>query len=139
MKKEIQEFVNMFDLSAPTAKSLGNRLDSALGKEGTPAQKLSMASKSLMKFADDIEIEEEQNLIYAFGAFVQIASEIAKDTSKPKAQKSTRENWHDSDSDEAQEILAKKSAPKPRTKKAEAPALNAEVIAQLLEALTARG
>jgi hypothetical protein len=140
-KSDINAVVEMFPLSSDVSKSLTNRLESALGKEGSPSARLRMASSSLLALSDKTADEQESAIIAALGSFLVIASDIAKDntpapsTTTPKAPKATREKWFDADSAEAKAI----TTPKPRTKKTETPAISAELITALLEAISARG
>jgi hypothetical protein len=105
-KQEIANVVGMFDLSADVAKSLVNRLESALTKEGTPSAKLRMASSSLLALSDKCDEESNDEAVtLALGSFLAIFAEIAKDqapkastTQAPKAPKATREKWFDADS-----------------------------------------
>jgi hypothetical protein len=141
-KQEIANVVGMFDLSADVSKSLVNRLESALTKEGTPSAKLRMASSSLLALSDKCDEESNDEAVtLALGSFLAIFAEIAKDqapkastTQAPKAPKATREKWFDADSDEAKAI----TTPKPRTKKnAPAPAIADEILALLVQAINA--
>jgi hypothetical protein len=147
-KNEITAVVGMFDLSVDVAKSLVNRLESALGKEGSPSAKLRMASSSLLALSDKCDEESNDEAVtLALGSFLAIFAEIAKEqapkastTQAPKAPKTTREKWFDADSDEAKAI----TTPKPRTKKTTAPSVEAEAISPLIAMLeefikTARG
>jgi cell division septation protein DedD len=143
-KNEIAQVVEMFPLSSDVAKSLTNRLESALGKDGTPSARLRMASSSLLALSDKTQDEQDASMLLALGSFLVIASEIAKDntpapsTTTPKAPKKTREKWFDADSAEAQAI----TTPKPRTKKTNAPSADgiSPLVVMLEEFLkTARG
>jgi hypothetical protein len=142
-KQEITNVVGMFDLSADVAKSLVNRLESALTKEGTPSAKLRMASSSLLALSDKCDEESNDEAVtLALGSFLAIFAEIAKDqapkastTQAPKAPKATREKWFDADSPEAKAI----TTPKPRAKKSETPALDLDAVAKLLGEILARG
>ena len=134
----------MFPFSSDIAKSLVNRLESALGKEGSPSARLRMASSSLLALSDKTQDEQDASMLLALGSFLVIASDIAKDntpapsTTTPKAPKATREKWFDADSDEARAI----TTPKPRTKKTNAPSADgiSPLVAMLEEFLkTARG
>jgi hypothetical protein len=142
-KNEIAQTVGMFDLSSDTAKSLVNRLESALTKDGTPSAKLRMASSSLLALSDKCEEDStDEAVTLALGSFLAIFAEIAKESAPkaPKAEKKTRENWYPTDSAEGQAIIAK-TTPKPsRTKKnAPAPALDLDAVAKLLGEILARG
>ena len=65
-------------------------------------------------------------------AFLKFCSLVAVDNKKPATQKTKRENWHDSDSAEAQEIL---NAKKPRKSASVKPTDNQALINALLDAL----
>ena len=126
-------------LSAGTLKSLTNRVESALEKDGTPAQLLRGASQSVTALIGKTTDETEKMLLSIFAEAFNTGAEIAKRGHEAKATtpKAPRENWHDADSAEAKEILAKKTAPKP-AKKSRAilnemsKAEMADLIAQLL-------
>jgi hypothetical protein len=147
-KNEIAQIVALFPFESDTAKSLTNRLESALTKDGTPSARLRMASSSLLALSDKVDSEsQDSGMLVALGSFLLIGSEIAKEqapkastTQAPKAPKTTREKWFDADSDEAKAI----TTPKPRTKKTTAPSVEAEAISPLIAMLeefikTARG
>lgn len=141
-KSDITAVVEMFPLSGDVAKSLTNRLESALGKDGSPSARLRMASSSLLALSDKTADEQESAIVCALGSFVAVIAEIAKDqTPAPTAKadtsapKKTREKWFDADSAEAQAI----TAPKPRTKKTPAPAVDLDSLAKLLGEIIARG
>ena len=125
-------------VSASTLKSLNNRVNSALEKDGTPAQLLRGASQSITALIAKTTDETEQMILGIFAEAFNVGAEIAKRGTEPAAKpaKTPRENWHDADSAEGKAILAK-TAPKP-TKKPRA-ILNemsknemADLIAQLL-------
>ena len=139
-KVQIAEIVALFPFESDTAKSLVNRLESALGKEGSTSARLKMASSSLLALSDKTSDEQDASMLLALGSFILICAEIGKDqistpsTSTPKAEKKTREKWFDADSPEAQAVLA----PKPRkTKNAPAPALADDILALLVQAINA--
>ena len=141
-KNEIAQIVALFPFESDTAKSLTNRLESALTKDGTPSARLRMASSSLLALSDKVDSEsQDSGMLVALGSFLLIGSEIAKDqapkastTQAPKAPKATREKWFDADSPEAQAI----TTPKPRTKKnAPAPVVADEILALLVQAINA--
>ena len=141
-KQEIANVVELFPFSSDVAKSLVNRLESALGKEGSSSARLRMASSSLLALSDKTQDEQDASMLLALGSFLVIASEIAKDnapkattTQEPKAPKTTREKWFDADSPEAKAI----TTPKPRKKNAPAPALDLDAVATLLGEILARG
>lgn len=105
-------------VSESTLKSLNNRVNSALEKDGTPAQLLRGASQSVTALIGKVTDETEKALLAVFAEAFNIGAEIAKRGNEPtaKAPKTPRENWHDADSPEGQAIIAKKTAPKPAKK-----------------------
>lgn len=132
----------LFPFESDTAKSLVNRLESALGKDGSPSARLRMASSSLLALSDKVDSEsQDSGMLVALGSFLLIGSEIAKEqapkastTQAPKAPKATREKWFDADSPEAKAI----TTPKPRAKKnAPAPVIADEILALLVQAINA--
>lgn len=139
-KAQISEAVALFPFTSATAKSLTNRLESALAKDGSAHSRLKQASSSLLALSDKVTDEQDQAMVTALGAFMGITAEIAKEIAKasapaqaPKAPKAKRENWYDADSAEAQAIL---NAPKPkRAKVAEAPSLD-EIVNAIAHALS---
>jgi hypothetical protein len=141
-KNEIANIVALFPFESDTAKSLVNRLESALTKDGTPSARLRMASSSLLALSDKVDSEsQDSGMLIALGSFLLIGSEIAKEqapkastTQAPKAPKATREKWFDADSPEAKAI----TTPKPRAKKnAPAPVIADEILALLVQAINA--
>jgi hypothetical protein len=144
MNAQIKELADQLPISSDVAKSIVNRLESALTKSGSAQSRLRMASQSMNALASKYEADTDENG-YAdlFARIFTIASLIGvdnkKDSAKPST-KTTRENWHDADSAEGQSIIASKtSKPKPRkTKSVEISGLDSNtIIAQLLEALNA--
>lgn len=144
-KVQIAEIVALFPFESDTAKSLVNRLESALGKEGSASSRLKMASASILAQAGKLAEDDQDALILtALGSFLLISAEIAVDnkpapsTAKPKAEKKTRENWYPADSTEGQAIIAK-TTPKPSKsgKAVQAPAVNLDAVAKLLTELLA--
>jgi hypothetical protein len=144
MNAQIKELVDQLPISSDVAKSISNRLESALTKSGSAQSRLRMASQSMNALASKYDADTDENG-YAdlFARIFTIASLIGvdnkKDSAKPST-KTTRENWHDADSVEGQTIIASKtSKPKPRkTKSVEISGLDSNtIIAQLLEALNA--
>ena len=139
MNAQITELVDQLPISADVAKSIANRLDSALTKTGSAQSRLKMASQSMNALASKYDADTDENG-YAdlFARIFAIASLVGVDNKKPATEKATRENWHDADSVEAQAIL-KTSKTKPRKTKSviEDMKLNTDlmaVIAQILEA-----
>jgi len=141
-KNEIANIVALFPFESDTAKSLVNRLESALTKDGTPSARLRMASSSLLALSDKVDSEsQDSGMLVALGSFLLIGSEIAKEqapkastTQAPKAPKATREKWFDADSPEAKAI----TTPKPRKNKNVVVEQNQDaIITALLEAIRA--
>ena len=114
-KQEINEMLSAWNFTSEAKKSVANRLESALSKTGSASSRLNMASASLAKLAESLDEEStEQNEAHTMSAFLKFCSLVAVDNKKPATQKTKRENWHDADSAEAQEILATKSPKKTR-------------------------
>jgi hypothetical protein len=117
-KQTITEAVALFPFTSATAKSLSNRLESALAKEGSAHSRLKQASASLLALSDKVTDDQDQAMVTALGAFIGITAEIAREIKKAEAPaqhtpKTKRENWYDADSAEAVAII-NKSAPKPK-------------------------
>ena len=148
-KVQIAEVVGMFDLSEAIAKSLVNRLESALGKTGSTSSRLKMASSSVMALSEKCESDSnDEAVVLAIGSFLVIFAEIAIENqpapstkANTSAPKTKREIWFDADSPEAIAITTPKPA---RSKKAQASAeaqyanapASAEIIQALIQALT---
>lgn len=139
-KQEINEMLGAWNFTSEAKKSVANRLESALSKTGSASSRLNMASASISKLAESLDDEStEQNEALTMSAFLKFCSLVAVDNKKPATQKTKRENWHDADSAEAQEILATKSPRKPRKNKSVIEDMKSNsdlvaVIAQILEA-----
>ena len=132
-KQEINEMLGAWNFTSEAKKSVANRLESALSKTGSASSRLNMASASISKLAESLDDEStEQNEALTMSAFLKFCSLVAVDNKKPATQKTKRENWHDSDSAEAQEIL---NAKKPRKSASVKPTDNQALINALLEAL----
>lgn len=132
-KQEINEMLGAWNFTSEAKKSVANRLESALSKTGSASSRLNMASASISKLAESLDDEStEQNEALTMSAFLKFCSLVAVDNKKPATQKTKRENWHDADSAEAQEIL---SAKKPRKSASVKPTDNQALINALLEAL----
>jgi len=119
MNAEIKELVDQLPISSDVQKSIANRLDSALTKNGSASSRLRMASQSMNALANKYEADTDENG-YAdlFARIFAIGALIGVDNKKDSAKKTTRENWHDADSAEGQAIIASKtSKPKPRKTK----------------------
>ena len=121
MNAQITELVDQLPISADVAKSIGNRLDSALTKTGSAQSRLKMASQSMNALASKYDADTDENG-YAdlFARIFAIASLVGVDNQKATTQapavKTPREKWHDADTPEAQAILTSKK-PKPRKTK----------------------
>jgi hypothetical protein len=139
MNAQINELVEQIPVSADVAKSIKNRLESALTKKGSAQSRLRMASQSLSALADKYEADTEENG-YAdlFARIFEIGAQIGVDNKAEATQKTKRENWHDADSAEGKAIIAGKK-PKPRKTKSVVEDMKSNsdlvaVIAQILEA-----
>jgi len=111
-KAEIVNMLEAWNFTSEAKKSVANRLESALSKTGSASSRLNMASASIAKLAESLDEDTtEQAEAQTMSAFLKFCSLVAVDNKKPATQKTKRENWHDADSAEAQEIL---SAKKPR-------------------------
>lgn len=132
-KQEINEMLGAWNFTSEAKKSVANRLESALSKTGSASSRLNMASASISKLAESLDDEStEQNEALTMSAFLKFCSLVAVDNKKPATQKTKREQWHDADSAEAQEIL---NAKKPRKSASVKPTDNQALINALLEAL----
>jgi len=132
-KAEISNMLDAWNFTSEAKKSVANRLESALSKTGSASSRLNMASASLAKLAESLDDEStEQNEAHTMSAFLKFCSLVAVDNKKPATQKTKRENWHDADSAEAQEIL---SAKKPRKSASVKPTDNQALVNALLDAL----
>lgn len=121
-KAEISNMLEAWNFTSEAKKSVANRLESALTKTGSASSRLNMASASIAKLAESLDEDTtEQAEAQTMSAFLKFCSLVAVDNKKPATQKTKREQWHDADSAEAQEIL---SAKKPRKNKV----VNAETI-----------
>jgi len=122
MNAQIKELVDQLPVASDVQKSIANRLDSALTKNGSAQSRLRMASQSLNALANKYEADTDENG-YAdlFARIFEIGALIAVDNKKENTQapavKTPREKWHDADTPEAQAILASKSPRKPRKTK----------------------
>ena len=137
MNAQIKELTEQLPIASDVQKSIANRLESALTKSGSAQSRLRMASQSLNALSKKLS-DDEQGYADIFARIFEIGALIGVDNKKPST-KTTRENWHDADSVEAQTILATKSPRKPRKTKSviEDMKSNTElmaVIAQILEA-----
>jgi hypothetical protein len=136
-KAEIVNMLEAWNFTSEARKSVANRLESALSKTGSASSRLNMASASIAKLAESLDEDTtEQAEAHTMSAFLKFCSLVAVDNKKPATQKTKRENWHDADSAEAQEIL---SAKKPRKTKSVVEDMKSNsdlvaVIAQILEA-----
>jgi hypothetical protein len=121
MNAQITELVDQLPIASDVAKSIGNRLESALIKTGSAQSRLKMASQSMNALASKYDADTDENgyadlfaRIFAIASLVGVDNK--KDSAKPST-KTTRENWHDADSVEAKAITSKTSKPKPRKNK----------------------
>jgi hypothetical protein len=139
MNAQISELVDQLPISADVAKSIANRLDSALTKTGSAQSRLKMASQSMNALASKYDADTDENgyadlfaRIFAIASLVGVDNK--KDSAKPTT-KTTRENWHDADSVEAQAILTNK--PKPRKNKSVIADMksNTDLLAKIAEIL----
>jgi hypothetical protein len=139
MNAQIKELIEQIPVNSDVAKSIANRLESALTKKGSAQSRLRMASQSLNALASKYEADTDENG-YAdlFARIFEIGAQIGVDNKIEAAPKSTRENWHDADSAEGQAIIASVK-PKPRKTKSVIEDMKSNtdlvaVIAQILEA-----
>ena len=131
MNTQIKELTEQLPIAKDIQKSIANRLESALTKSGSAQSRLRMASQSLNALSKKLT-DEESGYADIFARIFEIGALIGVDNKKPTESKSTRENWHDADSVEAQKILATKSPRKPRkTKSVESPAITREQLARV--------
>ena len=144
VNKQINELVEQIPVSADVAKSIKNRLESALTKKGSAQSRLRMASQSLNALAEKYEAGTDENgyadlfaRIFEIGALIGVDN---KTEATQKTSKKTREQWHDADSAEAQAILAG-SKPKPRKTKRVADATSLveanQILREMLENMLA--
>lgn len=105
-KEQITELLAPFALTATTAKSAANRIESALSKTGTPAQLLSSVSLSMRGLKDKTdENSSDYGAVQALESAFAFASAISKKGTE-KAKGKTREVWADSQ----EEAIALKKA-----------------------------
>ena len=104
--EQITELLAPFALTATTAKSAANRIESALSKTGTPAQLLSSDSLSMRGLKDKTdENSSDYGAVQALESAFAFASAISKKGTE-KAKGKTREVWADSQ----EEAIALKKA-----------------------------
>lgn len=142
-KQQISEMLAVFPMTESARKSVANRIESALSKNGTPAQLLSSASQSLRKRAEETPDTPDYGAIIGIATALDFAREIVN-AGKEAKKSAKREYWAESQ-EEAQALKAKaeasKTAPKPSRKaKAEessvtAKDLDTETLRALLEAM----
>jgi hypothetical protein len=140
MNAQIKELIEQIPVNSDVAKSIANRLESALTKKGSAQSRLRMASQSLNALASKYEADTDENG-YAdlFARIFEIGAQIGVDNKTEATPKTTREQWHDADSAEGQAIIASKSPRKPRKNKSVIEDMKSNsdlvaVIAQILEA-----
>jgi len=116
MNAQIKELIEQIPVNSDVAKSIANRLESALTKKGSAQSRLRMASQSLNALASKYEADTDENG-YAdlFARIFEIGAQIGVDNKTEATPKTTREQWHDVDSAEGQAIIASVK-PKPRKK-----------------------
>jgi hypothetical protein len=136
MNAQIKELTEQLPIASEVQKSIANRLDSALTKNGSAQSRLRMASQSLNALAKKYEDDsDEAGYADLFARIFEIGALIGVDNKKPATEKTTRENWHDADSAEGQSIIASKtSKPKPRKNKSVDTA-NSDAFINLIESL----
>lgn len=136
---DIKDLVNMVEVSGATSKSLVNRLESALGKEGSAHARLSMAGSSLLNLSDKVG-EDDSGMVAFMGTMLKYCAELAKEihAPAPKAKKETRETWYEADSPEAQEILSKSRKTSRKAKQETSPAIAPEILEALAQILATR-
>lgn len=126
-KQQISEMLAVFPMTASAQKSVANRIESALSKNGTPAQLLSSASQSLRKRAEETPDTPDYGAIIGIATALDFAREIVN-AGKEAKKSAKREYWAESQ-EEAQALKAKaeasKTAPKP-SRKAKAESLVAK-------------
>ena len=115
MNAQIKELTEQLPIAKDVQKSIANRLESALTKNGSAQSRLRMASQSMNALAKNTS-DDESGYADLFARIFEIASQIGVDNKKPTEPKTTREVWFDADSPQAQAILASKK-PKPRKSK----------------------
>jgi hypothetical protein len=134
MNAQIKELTEQLPIASDVQKSIANRLESALTKSGSASSRLRMASQSMNALSKKLS-DDESGYADLFARIFEISALIGVDNKKQTEPKSTRENWHDADSVEAQAILTSKK-PKPRKNKSVVVETNPDaIITALLEAL----
>jgi hypothetical protein len=139
MNAQIKELTEQLPIAKDVQKSIANRLESALTKNGSAQSRLRMASQSMNALAKNTS-DDESGYADLFARIFEIASQIGVDNKKQTEPKSTRENWHDADSAEAKAITSKTSKTKPRkTKSVELDAVpTQELIEAFMRAVASR-
>lgn len=138
-KEQITELLAPFALTATTAKSAANRIESALSKTGTPAQLLSSVSLSMRGLKDKTdENSSDYGAVQALESAFAFASAISKKGTE-KAKGTTREVWADSQ-EEAIALKKAQEAVKPvkpaKPKKADARDEYASLAEAFISSLT---
>jgi len=113
MNAQIKELTEQLPIAKDVQKSIANRLESALTKKGSASSRLRMASQSLNALAKSTS-DDESGYADLFARIFEIGAQIGVDNKTEATPKTTREQWHDADTPEAQAILASKSPRKPR-------------------------
>ena len=138
MNAQIKELTEQLPIASDVQKSIANRLESALTKNGSAQSRLRMASQSLNALSKKLS-DDESGYADIFARIFEIGALIGVDNKKPTEPKATRENWHDADSTEAKAILATKSPRKPRKNKSVAEAVpTQELIEAFMRAMASR-
>lgn len=142
-KEQITELLAPFALTATTAKSAANRIESALSKTGTPSQLLSSVSLSMRGLKSKVaEDSSDYGAVQALESAFAFASAISS-KGHAKEKRGTREVWADSQEEaqaikQAQEASVKPAKPKKaEAKTAPAQALDLDSVAKLLTELLA--
>ena len=134
MNAQIKELIEQIPVNSDVAKSIANRLESALTKKGSASSRLRMASQSLNALASKYEADTDENG-YAdlFARIFEIGAQIGVDNKTEATPKNTREQWHDADSAEGQAIIASKTS-KTKPRKTKSVELDAVPTQELIEA-----
>ena len=112
MNTQIKELTEQLPIASDVQKSIANRLESALTKNGSAQSRLRMASQSLNALAKKLS-DDEQGYADIFARIFEIGALIGVDNKKPTEPKATREIWYEAASPQAQAILSN-AKPKPR-------------------------
>ena len=94
-KQKISEMLAVFPMTESARKSVANRIESALSKNGTPAQLLSSASQSLRKRAEETPDTPDYGAIIGIATALDFAREIIN-AGKEAKKSAKREYWAES-------------------------------------------